>query len=76
MVSEHSLVTLFQSYADLEKPPVLELRNIDNKPVGALYLKDLRYRNFVVSETNNSEKYYLYIDGVGIYFSFFQKINP
>jgi hypothetical protein len=75
MVSEHSLVTLFQSYADLEKPPILELLNIDNKPVGALYLKDLKYKNFVVSETNNSEKYYLYVDGVGIYFSFFQKIN-
>lgn len=75
MVSEHSLVTLFQTYADLEKPPILELLNIDNKPVGALYLKELRYKNFIVSETNNSEKYYLYIDGVGIYFSFFQKIN-
>ena len=75
VVSEHSLATLFHSYADLEKPPILELRNIDNKPVGALYLKELRYKNFVVSETNNSEKYYLYVDGVGIYFSFFQKIN-
>jgi hypothetical protein len=72
---EHSLVTLFQTYAELDQPPILELRNIDNKPVGALYLKDLRYKNFIVSETNNSEKYYLYIEGVGIYFSFFQKIN-
>jgi hypothetical protein len=72
---DHSLTTLFQTYAELDNPPILELLNIDNKPVGALYLKDLRYKNFVVSETNNSEKYYLYIDGVGIYFSFFQKIN-
>ena len=76
MVSEHTLVTLFQSYAELEKPPILELLNINNKPVGALYLKELRYKNFIVSETNNSEKYYLYIDGVGIYFSFFRKITP
>jgi hypothetical protein len=75
MVSEHALVTLLQAYADLEKPPILELRNINNQPVGALYLKDLKYKNFVVSETNNSEKYYLYVDGVGIYFSFFQKIT-
>ena len=71
---EHSLTTLFHTYADLEEPPILELLNINNKPVGALYLSKLKYRNFIVSETNNSEKYYLYIDGVGIYFSFFRKI--
>jgi hypothetical protein len=72
---EHSLVTLFHTYADLDTPPILELLNIDNKPVGALYLANLRHKNFVVSDTNNSEKYYLYIDGVGIYFSFFKKIS-
>ena len=73
---EHSLTTLFQTYAELDKPPILELLNIDNKPVGALYLSNLKYRNFVISETNNTEKYYLYIDGIGIYFSFYRKINP
>lgn len=72
---EHSLTTLFHTYAELDKPPILELLSIDNKPVGALYLDKLRYKNFVVSETNNSEKYYLYADGVGIYFSFYRKIN-
>ena len=72
---DHSLTTLFHTYAELDNPPILELLNIDNKPVGALHLKDLRYKNFVISETNNSEKYYLYIDGVGIYFSFFKKLN-
>lgn len=75
MTQEHSLTTLFQTYAELDPPPILELRNIDNKPVGALYMSNLKYKNFVVSETNNSEKYYLYIDGIGIYFSFFHKIN-
>jgi cytochrome b involved in lipid metabolism len=72
---DHTLTTLFHSLADQEKPPVLELLDINNKPVGALYLDKIRYKNFIVSETNNSEKYYLYIDGVGIYFSFYQKIN-
>lgn len=71
---EHSLTTLFQSYAELDNPPILELLNIDNKPVGALYLANLKYKNFMVSETNNFEKYYLYMDGIGIYFSFFKKI--
>lgn len=72
---EHSLTTLFQTYAELDNPPILELQNIDGKPVGALYLAEMRYKRFVVSETNNSEKYYLYMDGIGIYFSFFQKID-
>lgn len=72
---EHSLVTLFHTYAELEKPPIIELLDINNKPVGALYLSQLRYKNFIVSETNNTEKYFLVIDGVGIYFSFYRKIN-
>ena len=72
---EHSLATLFSTYSELDQPPVLELLNIDNKPVGALYMANLKYKQFIISETNNSEKYYLYIDGVGIYFSFFRKIN-
>ena len=72
---EHTLTTLFHTYADQDKPPIIELLNIDKKPVGAIYFDKLRYKNFVVSETNNSEKYYLYVDGLGIYFSFFQKIG-
>lgn len=75
-MNEHPLTALFHTYADLEHPPILELLNINNKPVGALYLSQLRYKNFVVSDTSNSEKYYLYVNGVGIYFSFFKKINP
>lgn len=71
---EHSLTTLFHSLADQEKPPVLELLDINRKPVGAIYLDKLRYKNFIVADTNNSEKYYLYVDGIGVYFSFYQKL--
>lgn len=71
---EHALATLFHTYAELENPPVIELLNIENKTIGALYLGKLKYKNFVISNTNNSEKYYLYIDGVGIYFSYFRKL--
>ena len=71
---DHPLTIFFSALAGQDNPPVLELFNIDHKPVGALYLDKLRYKNFVVSETNNSEKYYLYMDGVGIYFSFYQKL--
>lgn len=72
---EHPLTTLFHTYTDLEKPPVIELLDINRKPVGAIYFDKLRYKNFVISETNNSERYYLYVDGIGIYFSFYQKIT-
>lgn len=72
---EHSLVTLFNTYAEMDKSPIIELLDINSKPVGALYLDKLKYRNFTISDTNNSEKYYLYIDGVGLYFSFFKKIG-
>jgi hypothetical protein len=72
---DHALTTLFQTYAEMDNPPILELLNIDNKPVGALYLAEMKYKKFLISETNNSEKYYLYMDGIGVYFSFFKKIN-
>lgn len=72
---EQQLVTLFKTYTEMDTPPVLQLFDINNKVVGALYMKNLKYKNMVVSETNNSEKYYLYVDGVGIYFSFFQKLS-
>lgn len=72
---EHSLATLLKTYTELDHPPIIELLNIDNKPVGALYLAQLKYKQFSISETNNSEKYYLYVDGVGIYFSCYKKIN-
>lgn len=74
MDSTKSIGELFQTYTELDSPPIIELSNIDGEPVGALYLSDLKYKKFIVSETNNSEKYYLYVDGIGIYFSFFRKI--
>lgn len=75
MEQTHSLTTLFQTYTEMDHPPIIELLNIDGKPVGALYLAEMKYKKFLVSETNNSEKYYLYMDGVGIYFSFYKKIG-
>lgn len=72
---EHSLATLFKTYTELDNPPIIELLNINNMPVGALYLSQLKFKQFHISETNNSEKYFLIIDGIGIYFSFFKKIS-
>ena len=51
---EHPLVSLFQTYSELGKPPIIELLNIDRKPVGAIYFDKLKYKNFIISDTNNS----------------------
>jgi hypothetical protein len=74
-MTDNSLSTLFHAMADSDNPPILELLNIKQEPVGALYLDKVKYKNFIISETNNSEKYYLYVDGIGIYFSFYRKID-
>ena len=72
----NNITTLFQIWSEQEKPRIIELQNIDHKPVGAIYLDRLSYKKIIISETNNSERYYLYMDGIGIYFSFYKKINP
>lgn len=71
-----ALLDLFRVYSELEKPPIIELQNIDHKPVGAIYLNRFIDKDkIVLSETNNQERYYLYVDGIGIYFSFFKKLG-
>lgn len=72
---DKSLTNLFEIYKYSEKPPIIELLDINNKPVGALYLDKIRCDQLVVSETNHSEKYCVYIDGILIYFSYFRKIT-
>lgn len=72
---ENSLTALFKTYTEIDNPPIIELLDKDSKPVGALYLDKLRYKSFLISETNTSEKYYFYTEGVGIYFSFYRKIS-
>lgn len=71
----NNLVTLFQAWALEENPPIIELQNAFKDPVAALYLGKINYTNLAISETNNTEKYFLYMDGIGIYFSYFKKIS-
>ena len=71
----NNLVTLFQAWALEENPPIIELQNTFKDPVAALYLGKINYTNLAISETNNTEKYFLYMDGIGIYFSYFKKIS-
>lgn len=71
----NNITSLFQVWAEQEKPPIIELQNIDHKPVGAIYLDRLSYKKILITKTNNTERYYLYVDGIGIYFSFYKKLS-
>jgi hypothetical protein len=73
---ESNLVTLFTVLSEQEKAPIIELQDINHKPVGALYLDKFREKGkFTISETNNTERYYFYCDGVAIFFSFWKKLS-
>jgi hypothetical protein len=76
MIIDNSLAQLFTLWSEQEESPIIELLDINQKPIGALYLNKFRDKGqIVISETNNQERYYFYCDGVGIYFSFFKKLH-
>lgn len=69
------LQDLFLGYLESDNPGIIELQNINRQPVAAIYLSSLKYDNFVVSSTNNTERYLLYIDGIAIFFTYFRKFT-
>lgn len=78
-----NLTDLFNAYLTLEKPPILMLQNKNHLPVAAIRLDKLKYTNIVVNEEINydlnseKEKYYILLEdtAVGIFFTYFQKLN-
>lgn len=71
-----SLTQLFTLWMEQPERPIIELLDIDQKPVGALYLDKFRDKGrMIISGTNNRERYYFYCDGIGIYFSFYKKLS-
>lgn len=75
-MENNALVQLFTLWKEQPNPPIIELLDINQRPLGALYLEHFRDKGkIVISETNNQERYYLYCDGIGIYFSFFRKLG-
>lgn len=76
MDNNASLTQLFTLWMEQPERPIIELLDIDQKPVGALYLDKFRDKGrMIISETNNRERYYFYCDGIGIYFSFYKKLS-
>jgi hypothetical protein len=74
--NKNALAQLFTLWSEQDEPPIIELLDINQKPVGALYLSKFREKSpIVISETNNQERWYFYCDGIGIYFSFYKKLS-
>ena len=77
MNTELPVAKLLSLWLESDKPPIVELLDINHRTVGALYLDKFYDKSkIIISETNNQERYYFYCDGVGIYFSFFKKLSP
>ncbi len=57
---------------------MIVLEDINHKPIGSIDLtKWYEFEKpFVISETNNLDRYYLYIPtlGLGLYFTYFKKL--
>lgn len=55
-------------------PPILRLYNKDNVPIAAIYLDKLKcdIEDAVLEQTNTSEKYYLYLNGIAIFFTYYR----
>lgn len=76
MTNDVALTQLFTLWLEQDNPPIIELLDVDQKPVGALYLDRFRDKGqIVISQTNNRERYFLFCDGIGIYFSYYKKIH-
>lgn len=69
-----NLTTLFENWAEKEPETIIQLLNKDRIPVAALYLNKLQFESFSIVQTNNlSEKYYIYFNGIAIFFTYYKK---
>jgi hypothetical protein len=66
-------IMLFNKWQQQDHTTVVQLLNKDHIPVAALYLDQLDLQNIAICQTKTSEKYYLYMDGVAIFFSYYRK---
>lgn len=70
------LTSLFSNEVEIGEISIIELQDRFHKPVAALYLEKLDPTDFIISTTNNDEKYYCYLKfGVGIFFTYYRKIH-
>jgi len=67
------LAVLFKGMAD-QGVKMITLYSRDHVPVGAIFLDSVRFNDLAISLTKEiSEKYLLYINGVAIFFTYYNK---
>lgn len=70
-----NLPSLFQHWAQESPSLIIQLQNNERVPVAALYLNEIDFENIALCQTQHvSEKYYLHVNGVGIFFTYYQKL--
>lgn len=74
-MENQGLSEVFQIMLDKAEPKIVELQNNKHIPVGALYLDKIKYDQIIVSETDSDEKYFLLLDGIGIYFTYYKILS-
>lgn len=75
-MNNHEL--LLQKWSLEEIPPIIQLLNHDRSPVGALYLNKLNLDKvaiLTVESANITERYYVYMDGIAIFFTYMRKLT-
>lgn len=67
------LTELFQLY--LSQQQVVELQNANKQTVAVIYPNKIDPLKIILQEVNLEEKYYIYLGGVAVFFSYFRKIE-
>ena len=71
-----NLPSLFQHWAQESPLLIIQLQNKERVPVAALYLDEIDFEKIVLCQTNNiSEKYYLHVNGIGVFFTYYQNLS-
>ena len=68
----NSLAEIFTNWCNTGTT-VVQLLNKDHIPVAAIYLDKLNIDSIIICDSNSNEKYYLYLNGIGIFFSYYKK---
>ena len=68
---------LLKKWSSEKNPGILQLLNKDKIPVAAIYLDKINVETIsILNATNINEKYYLYINGIAIFFTYFRRSYP
>lgn len=72
----NNLPSLFKHWSKEKTSPIIQLQNKDRMVIAALYLNKINFEDIILCPTNGlSEKYYIYVNGVAVFFTYYKKIT-